>query len=184
MVDRIEWVPVTGTKSKPVYLQATYRGMHCELLHSRRNVWQWSFYDDASPDPDLAVARGSHALFEQATREMLDYIDGYLPDPYGPDWAAFAEQNGLTMATVRDDDELMSNVATYAQHHCGGLFVLIAERSDGRLVKCHDSWGDDEHVVVHVYDPDSEDEDPTEEVIEFRRGIDAVRTFLAMAERG
>jgi hypothetical protein len=70
----------------------------------------------------------------------------------------FLAQNERTAATMTDAVALAAE--PYADHHSGGLYVLI--RSLGgdpeRYVKMHDSWGDDEFIVVHAYDPLNPDE--------------------------
>ena len=80
----IDWFDISAHKDG-TYLQGEYRGMHVELFHNDRlghapMAWDWSFYDDASPDPDWAVSRSDEGLptIEDAERELRDYIDGYV----------------------------------------------------------------------------------------------------------
>lgn len=91
------------------------------------------------------------------------------------EFTAFLAQNTAIADGEFDGEE----VADYAQHHCGGLFVLLRHLDDGRVIKCHDSWGPPElgPVCVHVYDPDSTD-DSDEEVLYPPDGTEAVRLFL------
>lgn len=71
----IAWSNVTGSTTGN-YIQGEYRGMHCELFFNN-NAWGWSFYDDDSPEPDLAVARGDKPTKEEAETDLIDYINGY-----------------------------------------------------------------------------------------------------------
>ena len=71
---------------------------------------------------------------------------------------AFLAQNplcaeGLTVEQIED----------HTAPHSGGLVVLLRGLGDGVLVKMHDSWGGDEEIVVHRYDPD-EAEPQTSEI--------------------
>ncbi len=84
----IEWEPHYRLgQPNENYLHGEYRGMHCELFFNNRlghgpEGWDWSFYDDASGDPELAVAR-SETPFptkEAAEVALRDYIDGYIPE--------------------------------------------------------------------------------------------------------
>lgn len=81
---KIEWCDISSA-SDGTYLQGEYRGMTCELFHNDRLghaplAWDWSFYDDGSPDPEWAVSRSDEGLatIEDAERELRDYIDGYV----------------------------------------------------------------------------------------------------------
>lgn len=80
---------------------------------------------------------------------------------------AFAR--GLTeyeQAVVRD----------YADHHAGGLIVLFRYLDEPDLcVKAHDSWGDVDSIVVHVYDPEDPDRDW---MAFFDSGSEALAAFL------
>jgi hypothetical protein len=83
VIDRpINWEKVIGSPSGN-YLQGEYRGMHCELFHNDHlghlsMVWDWSFYDPNSDDPDLAVAMGDEPTKEAAERALIEYIDGMV----------------------------------------------------------------------------------------------------------
>lgn len=79
------------------------------------------------------------------------------------DTLAFLAQNyafAATLDTVSPADQ--ATLDDYAEHHAGGLFVLLRYMDSGPLpiVKCHDTWGDTgpngEAIVVHWYDPDDE----------------------------
>lgn len=95
----------------------------------------------------------------------------------------FLAQNTRAAETITP--ELAERVAPYAQHHAGGLYILLDWTGD-LCVKLHDSWGDDEHVVVHAYDPDYDgdrpDGDPLERVEEFTTGREAVERFLSIID--
>ena len=90
------------------------------------------------------------------------------------DAARFLAQNERAAATLEEDE-----IEGYAEHHAGGLYVLFGytPAPEGRCVKLHDSWGDDEYVVVHIYDPENAD-DPDEIVLSFRDGATAFKHFL------
>lgn len=77
IVDVLDLDFVAGPNRSPRYVESTYRGMHVELLYDAADQWAWSFYDSASQDPELAVARGSQQLYVAAEKELIDYIDGY-----------------------------------------------------------------------------------------------------------
>lgn len=82
---KIEWEPVPGhypgqINQHVTYVWAEYRGLHVELYHRDKTMWDWSFYDENSWDPDLAVARGSSHYREIAELELTGYIDGYIID--------------------------------------------------------------------------------------------------------
>lgn len=68
-------------------------------------------------------------------------------------------------------------IEMYAEHHCGGLYVLGRDLDGGRYVKLHDSWGPDECVVVHTYDP-AIYPDETETVEMFTSLHEAIAAFL------
>lgn len=80
------WEPLPGhhpgqPRAHVVYVQADYLGMHCELYNPEgTDEWRWSFYDDDTPDPDMAVARGIEPTREAAEKELTDYIEGHLGD--------------------------------------------------------------------------------------------------------
>lgn len=88
MANKVKWEGIYSLgKQSDTYLEATYKGMHCEMHYNNRlgsvpMAWDWSFYDGRSYDPDLAVARSDegHATIEEATAEMTDYIDGYVAE--------------------------------------------------------------------------------------------------------
>lgn len=86
----------------------------------------------------------------------------------------FLSQNEIAAATL-----LAGDVEGYAEHHAGGLIVLLRHLDNGWLVKLHDSWGADEEVVVHRYDPNADDPEfsDTEEVWAFQTGAEAFRFF-------
>lgn len=82
----MDWINVIGSSSGD-YLQAEYRGMHCELFRNNRlgtapMAWDWSFYDDASPEPDLAVARSDEGFRtrEKAEADLIAYVDGHCEE--------------------------------------------------------------------------------------------------------
>lgn len=87
----------------------------------------------------------------------------------------FLRQNERFAADLAPED--VATLELYAEHHAGGLFVLGRPLDDGRYVKAHDSWGDDESIVVHAYDPDDSDADDVEEY--FTSGRKALAAFLA-----
>lgn len=64
------------------YGYSTYKKMHVEIFEKEPGVFDWSFYDDKSDDPDLAVARNDDdfSTAEDAEADMLDYIDGYVAE--------------------------------------------------------------------------------------------------------
>lgn len=69
------------------YLEGEYRGLQCELFYNDRlgsaaMAWDWSFYDDRSPEPELAVARSDKGFTtrDEATADLMGYIDGYIPE--------------------------------------------------------------------------------------------------------
>jgi hypothetical protein len=71
----ITWTPVAGLHAGPHYVQGEYRGMDCELFFTR-GMWQWSFYDAKSPEPDVAVEIGDEPTREAAEAALCDCIDG------------------------------------------------------------------------------------------------------------
>ncbi len=93
---------------------------------------------------------------------------------------AFLDQNPRAAATLTSTDQLEA-VDDFAEHHAGGLIVLFRYTEDGRCMKMHDSWGDEDTVVVHTYDPDNP-EDPAETVQSFTSGTDALAAFLTFDE--
>lgn len=83
--DDIEWEPVAGIHRGPHYVEGQYRGMHCELFLNTRlgsdvEAWDWSFYDDKSPEPDLAVARNDVGFLSRraCVTDLTRYIDDHL----------------------------------------------------------------------------------------------------------
>ena len=72
----LHWWPYPGhhegqARAHIFYASSTYRGMTVEL-YEREDRWDWSFYDDKSDDPDLAVARGSESdTFPGGCRKLL-----------------------------------------------------------------------------------------------------------------
>jgi hypothetical protein len=96
----------------------------------------------------------------------------------------FLHQNERVAATITAEQR--DAIEHYAEHHSGGLYVLGRELDDGRYVKLHDSWGDDEYVVVHAYDPmggSRRVERDDEEETYFKKGSDAIDAFLYYEER-
>src|SRR5690348_9087135 len=90
---------------------------------------------------------------------------------------AFLEQNSLFAKAGLSAPHLEA-VDQFAEHHCGGLFVL-GRPEDGLIVKCHESWGPgrpDEpgDIVVHIYDPHGD----TEAVRYYDDPADAIADFL------
>lgn len=85
----------------------------------------------------------------------------------------FVRQNPDTMTDLDYDQ-----VAEYVEHHAGGLMVMERPLADSRMVKMHDTWGDDGPVVVHTYSRVLA-EDPNETVEHFATGADALACFLA-----
>lgn len=69
----------------------------------------------------------------------------------------FLRQNTRCAKDMDEDDRATAQM--YAEHHAGGLFVLMRDVGEGWYVKMHDSWGDDEDtagigtIVVHMYNP-------------------------------
>lgn len=89
------------------------------------------------------------------------------------DGERFLAQNLIAAATLNADE-----VEGWAEHHAGGLYVLMFNNlPDGRVMKLHDSWGDDVSVVVHTYDPDQADDD-AETVLHFDTGREAFEHFI------
>lgn len=89
----------------------------------------------------------------------------------------FMAQNTLAAQTVTPEQAEQADA--FAEHHCGGLYVLGAPLGE-RYVKCHDSWGDEGTVVVHAYDP--EDGGTPDDVWHFPTGEQAVARFLDLVE--
>ncbi len=83
--------------------------------------------------------------------------------------ADFVLQNTLAAATI--PEEAMDQ---WSQHHAGGLVVLIGEAGGKHYVKLHDSWSDEDTVVVHIYPMDDSDEGV---VFHFKRGDHAIAFF-------
>jgi hypothetical protein len=82
----LDWQDV-GERSKGIYLEAQHRGMHCELFYNNRlghapMGWDWSFYDDDTYDPDLAVARNDDGFLtiEDAEADLIDYIRFHIEE--------------------------------------------------------------------------------------------------------
>jgi hypothetical protein len=88
-VHGIEWdLAEPHATGSPRYLSGEYRGCTIETLFTlSRCVWEWSFYDPASRDPETAVARGEAAQWCKAVDEAKDYIDGLgIPATEVSDW--------------------------------------------------------------------------------------------------
>ena len=98
------------------------------------------------------------------------------------DFELFMDQNTLTTATLTEEDR--ENLEVWAEHHAGGLYVLLGYLHDGRIIKMHDSWGDDDKVVIHIYNPDHDghQDDPGESETYFHTGHVAGQVFLALVE--
>lgn len=86
-------------------------------------------------------------------------------------------------------DRFVYAVDDYAEVHSGGLVVLHGLTKGGLHVKLHDSWGDDETIVVHIYDADGDglgdgefDQDNGEVVQQYRpeNAHLALRLFLGL----
>jgi hypothetical protein len=94
----------------------------------------------------------------------------------------FLDQNEIAAATLTRDE-----VEAFAEHHAGGLHVLGSYFDNGErsgYVKMHDSWGDDENVIVHEYDPDNPDPDDDDDIVhEFSTGRAALDYFLTIVDR-
>lgn len=80
----IDWTDISS-KRDGHYLSGEYEGIYCELFLNDRlghatMAWDWSFYDDKSYDPELAVARSEDGFLSlrAATMNLTDYIDGYI----------------------------------------------------------------------------------------------------------
>ena len=86
----------------------------------------------------------------------------------------FLHQNPLSAKGLTEKD-----VEDYTQFHSGGLIVLLRYLEGDWLVKLHDSWGSDEEVVVHRYDPNVDDPEfsETEKVWAFTDAAEAFRFF-------
>lgn len=97
----------------------------------------------------------------------------------------FLSQNDGYAETLTDDDR--ATVEQYAEHHSGGLYVLGRALESGLYVKSHESWGGPDDVlgrehVVHMYDPDADD-DGTEVVLQyFDTGHEALQAFLSATD--
>jgi len=78
-VETLTWEPYWSLgMASTVYFHAELAGMTLEIFH-RGDVWEWSFYDPTSPEPDLAVARDDAPTREEAESDLLDYaISHYL----------------------------------------------------------------------------------------------------------
>lgn len=91
----------------------------------------------------------------------------------------FLAQNTLVAESITDADT--KAVEDFAEHHAGGLYVLGRPVGDGRYIKLHDSWGDDEMIVVHAYDPNDQDDESESETY-YANGSDAVAAFLTFGQ--
>lgn len=92
------------------------------------------------------------------------------------DTEIFVRQNPRTCLTIEHDQ-----IDEYVSHHAGGLRVMDRWVDDKRIVKMHDSWGGEDSVVVHVYDPENAD-DPDEIVKHFSTGAAAFEYFKALPD--
>lgn len=89
ILDTIEWTAVSGPCRSPLYLEGEHRGLHVEMFYpskvkgkdrsfAERDIWVWSFFDAASPEPDLAVDQEYVSGFLKAEADLIEAIDGYL----------------------------------------------------------------------------------------------------------
>lgn len=76
----------------------------------------------------------------------------------------------------------MEEVETYAADHSGGLVVLLGEsvQVGNMVVTMHDTWAGGDEVVVHLYDPESDDDEGT--VWEFADATQAFDLFTELVE--
>lgn len=86
----LEWTPFPGHwpgqgKEDIFYGFAEYMGLHLEIFEFEPGSFNWSFYDDASYDPDLAVAINDRTFrdFDLAVDDLIDYCDGYIAEQQG-----------------------------------------------------------------------------------------------------
>lgn len=70
------------------------------------------------------------------------------------DMERWLEQNEIAARGLTEDE--VRAAEDFAEHHAGGLFVLgcYVDGKPELYVKMHDSWGDEDKVVVHVYHHD------------------------------
>lgn len=92
---------------------------------------------------------------------------------------AFLEQNPNFAQGLTNSD--LMNVALFAEYHSGNLIVLSRYLNGTMWVKAHDSWGDEDNPVVHMYD--ASDPDGFYMVAECDNGHEAIRTFLHLDYR-
>lgn len=84
------WTPYPGhwpgqRDSDRFYGSAEYRECLVEIHEATPGRFSWSFYDEHSPDPELAVARSDDPFgtFDEAEADVMDYIDGTYPRDTG-----------------------------------------------------------------------------------------------------
>lgn len=88
----------------------------------------------------------------------------------------FARQNERFVAGLSGEEA--NELDGYAEHHAGGLYVLLRQLDEHTFVKAHDSW-DDDTVVVHVYETDGLERSA---VRKYATGSGALRNFLEADE--
>lgn len=135
-------------------------------------------YTDEEVQADLNVLEAAYEA-GTITAGVMHQESPAEPTPYvvkDDDLIRFLEQNELAADTITPE-QLATLENGFAEHHAGGLFVLI-RRVGERYLKLHDSWGDENMVVLHCYDPGSPD-DPSEVEVYFKDGRTAVDAFLA-----
>lgn len=76
---KLHWRQVPGLHRGPHYLEAEHSGLWLEMRFDKdTKLWEWSFYDPDSYDPDTAVSC-DHAYFrDNAEAALIDYITDYL----------------------------------------------------------------------------------------------------------
>lgn len=88
---------------------------------------------------------------------------------------AFRHQNGDLVYNLSKPERTSLN--PYVQHHSGGLIVAVKDQESnvpGEIfyAKIHDTWGDPAQgaIVVHLYDPNAEDVNAHDVVLNFDAG--------------
>lgn len=85
----LDWTPLPGhypgqRHEDRFYGNAMYRGMYVEIFErytfEGESTFDWSFYDDDSGDPELAVATNDEHMesVSAAEDDVTDYIDSYI----------------------------------------------------------------------------------------------------------
>jgi hypothetical protein len=162
-------------------------GLNAEKPDDEQMRWTWE--DDGTlvlteiygpSDQDIEVERLQPN--EDGLYALGNYGWVWSEHVLNDDMVRWLEQNDIAKATLTA--EQCAQVEGYAEHHAGGLFVLMYERRVGDnwvCTKLHDSWGDDGKVVVHTYDPDLDGDDTTIQREEyFDTGKEAVEAFLRL----